>query len=227
MKTKIIFAFALCGALAFTATAAENPAQTSSDNSAAPATAGKAAAPANSAPTARSPALSTGLDDVVKLAKAGVDESVILAFVRNSGTAYTPTAQDVIQLREAGVSAQVTTTLMQHGAEVRQLAAESYQRTQPAAPAAPAPAATSQPVIVYSAAPSYVAPVSTVTVIGYPRNDYYSYPVSYSYGGYYNSGYSYPRYNYSSCYIAPRFSVGVNFGGGFRGGFHSGFGHRR
>lgn len=182
--------------------------------------------------------LSWGLDDIAKLSKAGVDESVILTFIQNSGTAYNATAQDVIQLRESGVSAPVITALMRRGGEVRQTAIEAQNQAQAAAAAQAASAAAataSAQTTAYSASPVYSAPVSTVTYIGYPRS---SYPASsYGYGGGYSPSYypgydSYPRYygSYGS-YGSPRISFGLNFGGvrfgGFHGGFRGGFRHCR
>ena len=181
--------------------------------------------------------LSWGLDDIVKLSKAGVDESVILTYVSNSGVAYNPTAQDVIQLRELGVSSQITTALMQRGGEVRQAATVEAQKQAQAGTPAASPA---QPAPVYTPPATYVAPASTVTYIGYPS--YPSYGYSYAPTYYYSYPY-YPRYYgyYGGFY--PRVSFGINLGhvgfGGFRGGLnrggfshggfshHGGFGHHR
>ena len=168
----------------------------------------------NVAPT-KAPKLSWGLDDVVKLSKAGVDESVIHSYIQNSGVGYNPTAQDIIQLRELGVSSQITAALMQRGSEVRQAATVEAQKQAQAAASAAAPA---QAAPVYTAPATYVAPASTVTYIGYPS-------YGYSYGGYYGpSYYSYPYY-YGGFY--PSVAVGFRFGGGhfggFPGGFHGGF----
>jgi len=178
------------------------------------------AATAEVTATVSTPALSTGLDEVVKLSKAGVDESVILVYVRNSPTAYTPTAQDLIQLRDSGVSPTVTAALMQRGDDVRKASADAL-RQNPVAQPAPA----QQPTIV--AGPNYVAPASTVTVVGYPQTYAYGYPADYyrygyGYSSYYPYSY-YSRYGYSSCYSYPGFAVGVNFGGygGYYG--HSGY----
>lgn len=165
--------------------------------------------------------LSWGLDDIVKLSKAGVDETVILTYIKNSGVGYNPTAQDLIQLRELGVSSLVTAALMQRGGEVRQAATvEAQKQAQAAAPAA----ANAQPAPVYAAPATYVAPASTVTYIGYPR-------YSYTYGGYcpptYYSAPYYPRYyGYYGGYY-PRVSFGVNFGHVRFSGFHGGSGHYR
>ena len=219
MKTICILAIALCGALAGSSplllagqTANGQAAGVNSTKAAETDNTPSAAARAESVAATKAPRLSWGLDDVVKLSKAGVDESVIHSYILNSGVGYNPTAQDIIQLRELGVSSQITAALMQRGSEVRQTATVEAQKQAQAA-AAPAQAAP-----VYAAPATYVAPASTVTYIGYPS-------YAYSYGGYYGpSYYSYPYY-YGGFY--PSVSVGFRFGGGHfsghSGGFHGGF----
>jgi hypothetical protein len=143
--------------------------------------------------------LSPGLDDVVKLTKGGVSESVIITYVQSSGVMYRPTAEDLIQLREAGVSGQVTTALLQRGGELHQSALKSQQQAQAAARTAAQTrsAQPAQPATTYAAAPTYLTPppasASTVTYIGAPKH--LTYPVNsyYSYGGYCRPRY-YPRY---------------------------------
>src|SRR5258706_16044924 len=49
---------------------------------------------------ARTPYLSAGLPEVVKMHKAGVDAPVLLAFVQNSPVAYHPSAKEIIYLRD-------------------------------------------------------------------------------------------------------------------------------
>src|SRR5262249_39735257 len=77
---------------------------------------------ANTTEAAKPVRLSSGLDEVVKLTKAGVDESVILAFVQNSSVAYHPSAQEIIKLRELGISSAVITALLHRGEELHQRA---------------------------------------------------------------------------------------------------------
>ncbi|MEY2466410.1 MAG: hypothetical protein QOD03_931 [Verrucomicrobiota bacterium] len=179
------------------------------------------------------PAYSGSINDVVKLAKSGVDESVVLAYIKTSSGPYQPNANEIVKLHNEGISSPVITAILERGGELRQ----QYQSTQAASPASysqPAPAVVEQPQY---AQPVYSAPVSTVAYIGggYPS---YSYPAYYGYGysSYYPysySSYCYPRY-YSSCYprigfyggFGPRFSVGgrigdFRFGGNFHGGFAS------
>jgi hypothetical protein len=181
--------------------------------------------------------LSFGLDEIAKLAQSGTEESVMLSYIQTSPIAYRATADDIIQLREAGVSSTVLTAMMHRGGELRERAAQTQTPASAPVPqtvvaAAPAPATT------YVAPVAYEPPtVSVVYVGGYP-----SYGYSYGYYGY-GGCYSYPRY--SSCYyprfntcsypartfcsaaFTPRFSVGASFGGGHRGGFAGGFHHRR
>ncbi len=172
--------------------------------------------------------LSPGLDEILKLHKAGVDDSVLLSFIQNSSVAYRPSAQEILELRENGISTPVITALLQHGGELRQRDAEAAAQSQPPAPA---PAVSTPPAVpsptpvqpaAYYAAPT-VYPVSSPTVV------YAPYPVySYPYGGCY-----YPRYYtglgfYGGFY--PSISLGLRFGGGHLsghfGGYHGGFHHR-
>lgn len=221
MKAIRILAIGLCGTLAgssplvLAGQTANDQAAGANTTSSANVTAPKAAK------------LSWGLDDIVKLSKAGVDESVILTYVSNSGVAYNPTAQDLIQLRELGVSPQITAALMQRGSEARQAATvEAQKQAQATAPAA----APAQPAPVYTPPATYEAPASTVTYIGYPS--YPSYGYSYAPAYYYSYPY-YPRYYgyYGGFY--PGVSFGINVGhvgfggshGGFHGSFHGGSSH--
>lgn len=93
------------------------------------------------APAPKAPAdLPAGAADAIKLTKAGLSEDVILAQIKNWNQSYTLTADQVIYLNSAGVSASVIKALM------APLPADAA----PATPAdqspgsAPAPAATTQ-----------------------------------------------------------------------------------
>ena len=58
-------------------------------------------------PIATPPEYSGDLGEVVKLAKSGVDESVIIAYVQNSPVPNRPSADEILKLRDAGVSSRV------------------------------------------------------------------------------------------------------------------------
>lgn len=145
------------------------------------------------APTpAKTHALSPGLDDIVKMHDAGVDEAVIRAYVRNSDHAYYVTADDIIKLRDLGISPGITVDLMERGGELRRarnaataqmLAANSAQLAQNQAEAAnyQSPAGYQAPEAVqptpddgyYSSYPGYT---QDYPYYGYP---YYGYPYAY------------------------------------------------
>ena len=80
---------------------------------------------------AKAAPLSAGLDDIVKLTKAKIDEPVILTFIKCSEVAYQPNAEELIKLRELGVSPMVAAALLQRGEEVRQAQKNPPQAGQP------------------------------------------------------------------------------------------------
>jgi hypothetical protein len=191
----------------------------------------------NTAP-ARSPYLSAGLPEILKLHKAGVDGAVLLAFVQNSPTAYHPSAKEIIYLRDQGISSEIISAMLRRGGELRDRAAEAAREERsrttpppsipaaPAAPASPAPpqAAAPAPVVVYASQPYPV--YTTPTYVTYPAYGY-AWPAcyNYSYGRPYYSyrcwGSSYYRAGYypsvyagyrSGCYPGRGLSVG--YGGG-------------
>jgi hypothetical protein len=91
--------------------------------------------------------LSPGLSEIIKLAQAHVEESVILAYVKNSGQVFSPSADEILYLSDLGLSQDVI------GAIVRTAPpAATPQNPQiiatapaPASPLAGPPAAVSQP----------------------------------------------------------------------------------
>ena len=165
------------------------------------------------------------LDEIAQLTKAGVGDTVILAYIKDSPTAYSLDAQDIIKLRDQGVSPEITTALIQHGAEVRQAAQEAAKESQPqtaevaAAPTYQAQQVMEQPApanVVYVAAP--VRPASTVSVHYFGAPSYHYTPTYYA-----------PRYVSSPGYVsfgssyryAPRASFSIGFGSHYRGHYSS------
>jgi len=59
------------------------------------------------------PSLSPGLSEIIKLAQAHVNEGVILAYIKNSGQAYSPTADEILYLSDIGLSQDVIGALVQ------------------------------------------------------------------------------------------------------------------
>jgi hypothetical protein len=58
------------------------------------------------------------VDEVERLTKAGVDEGVVLAYVINSAGTFNLTADQIVHLKNSGVSAQVVNAMIQHDPEL-------------------------------------------------------------------------------------------------------------
>ncbi|HVR84624.1 MAG TPA: hypothetical protein VMU54_09955 [Planctomycetota bacterium] len=143
-------------------------------------------------------------EDLKKLAAAGISDEVILSYVKANGGVAKLSAQDVIELKQAGASEKLLSVVL-GPAQV------------PTAPPAPAPSPSAGPA--YSPE-TYSTPSSTYVYDSSPY--YYSPSVSYaalSIGPvwpFYYSSYYYPRY-YNNCYrgyCGPRY-----YGGGYSRGF--------
>jgi hypothetical protein len=180
--------------------------------------------PAGAAPAKNETQLkiSTPVEEVVQLSKSGVGDAVVLSYIENSDRPYRLNAQDIIKLRDEGVSSDVTTALIRRGAEQRQAAEQAYQQQKQteAESVAAAPTYQTAPTETVAAAPApvtYYEPARSsvsVTYFGTPRYNYYYTPSYYS--RYHSYGYS-PNY-----YYPPRVSIGFGYGGHYRhGGFRS------
>ncbi len=98
--------------------------------------------------------------EVARLHLSGLDETVIKAFVERSTNPVSPTADELIYLRDIGVSPRVITVLIQQTARMREQApgtapAPAAVVTTPAAPGTPA---TNAPVVAVAALPAATVP---------------------------------------------------------------------
>ena len=127
-------------------------------------------------------------EDIKKLTAAGISDDVILSYVKSNGGVARLSAEDVVELKQAGASEKLLTSILSN-------AAPSQPKTlEKPALAPPAPAT---PTVVDST-PYYPAP-TTVYASDYSYPSSYYYPYSWYYPAYYSSWY--PRsYYYSSCY---------------------------
>jgi hypothetical protein len=188
------------------------------------------------APSEVDPAkLPYGVADVLKLSRAQVSEQVIATYIQNSGTAYNLNPNEIVYLRDQGVSERVINIML----EQRKRMIESLPQT-PSAPAQqPTPAyANTAPAAPESYAQQAYAPASTVHVIPYPAASYAYYNSYPHYYPYYSSGYYYPYYSsycrpyyggyYGGYYgYRPGLSLSFAFGGYGHGGHghHGSYGH--
>ena len=78
--------------------------------------------------------LSPGAAEVVRLAGSGVGDDVVLAYIQNSQATFNLSADDVLYLKDIGLTPQVTSAMLSHDSTLR-------GQPQQYAPAATAPAA--------------------------------------------------------------------------------------
>lgn len=219
MKIRFVPLLALCGALAISSLSVRAGDTTTTTTT---------QTTVNALPVGAAPAFSGDIPEVVTLAKSGVDESVVVAFIRNSPGPFQPSANEILRLRDAGLTSTEISAMLERGAEVRaQTAAAAptynyasgpmpttapdYNDAAPAMPTTAAPPVVTTPPVTYADPGDSTQPGSTVVYIG--GNSGYPY----YYGGYpYYYPYPYP-------YFYPGIRVGIGFHGGFRGGFGGGF----
>jgi hypothetical protein len=134
-------------------------------------------------PAAAAPALSANAAEVVRLAEAGTSDEVVLAYVQNSTATFDLSADQILYLRDIGVSSPVITAMLTrdntlHGqAPAYTYDQKLYPATAPPPPAAEAPVQPQQPEPVPTPAPSVAAAPPPVYVssppaeVGYFYND--------------------------------------------------------
>jgi hypothetical protein len=186
-----------------------------------------APAPSDAAPVR----LPYGVEDVLKLSHAQISDDIIQNYVQSSGNIYNLTPNEIVYLRNQGVSDRVVAAMLNQRKQV----SESVAQNAPAPAPAPSSAntAAAAPTYNYAAAPTDAQPQpasaptvapSTVYTIPYPQATaaYYGYPYPAYYSPYYSGGY------YGGGYWGPGISLGFAFGsgwghsGGHWGGWHGG-----
>jgi hypothetical protein len=119
--------------------------------------------------------LPANVAEVVKLANSGMGDDVVLAFVKNSRTPYNLSVDNILALRNAGLSAPVLTAMVNHDTSLKSQPEQPYtfnQKLYPpaneaqtvAAPVAPAPAVAAPAPVAQSPAPQ-PAPAPAAPVI--------------------------------------------------------------
>ncbi len=179
------------------------------------------------APAASTPAkLPYGVEDVLKLTRAQINDDIILNYIHNSGTIYNLSPQDIVYLRNQGVPDRVVNAMLDQKKKVTQVAAQAAPA--PVTPAPAIPDSASVPNAPAVAAPDYsqvapqpAPPASSVYVIPPPAVNYPYYYPYYGYSGYYGPYYG-PYYRGYYGY-GPAISFGFHFGGGSH--WHGGGGH--
>jgi hypothetical protein len=143
-----------------------------------------------SAVNAPVPQLSYGTSQILRLAQANVSDDTIMAYIKSSGNSYGLDANQIIYLRQQGISSVVITAMLNQPITATVVATPATPPAQPVAStssAAPVPTPTVAPSVTY---------VQTVPATTYYQPYYYPafaiYPavsLSFGWGGYYRGGY--------------------------------------
>src|SRR5208282_4036939 len=158
------------------------------------------------------PQLSYGVPQVLQLEQAKVSDGVIVNYIQNSGTIYSLKADEIVYLKQQGVSDAALNAMLNQRTRLtgstEPAATTASSTTASAQTYTPAP----QPAVTYvQTTPAYV-PSSTVYVI--PDTQ------TYQYGTYYYSGYPYYSYPYYGGYYGwPAVSLSFGWGGYYGGGY--------
>ena len=166
-----------------------------------------------------------GVDDVLKLARSNISEDIILNYIQNSGTIYNLGPQDIVYLRNQGVSDRVVSAMLNQRKQVEAAAAAqsnvqtpqavSYAPVVPYAAAVPEAASAPVAPVYEDSGQAVPAAASSVYVIPYPQ-------ATAAYYGYYGYPYGY----YGSYYYGPSVSIGFGFGSSCYGhGYYHGYSH--
>jgi hypothetical protein len=162
-----------------------------------------------------------GVEDVLKLSRAQISDDIVLNYIRSSGTIYNLAPNDIVYLRNQGVSDRVLNAMLDQRKRLTEAAAAATPQPTaptlaPISPMSPEAAAGNVSAVEPGYAepgPSYVepAPVSTVYVIPHAPAAYNFYAGYAPYWGYY--GYSYPSFGgyYRACF-RPAVCYGARFG---------------
>lgn len=82
------------------------------------------------------------LAEIIKMANAGVDEGVMLAYVTNSASTFSVGSEEIIYLNDIGVPSTVVTSMIQHDQALKSQAATTTLAVSTPAPAPPAATAS-------------------------------------------------------------------------------------
>lgn len=157
------------------------------------------------------PPLSSGVSQVVELAQAQVNDATIVNYVQNSGVAYSLKANDIIYLKQQGVSDTVVNAMLnQHNSTASAEIA--------AAPANNSTTYIQSQTVVAQPAVTYIQPAPVSSVIIIPDSQtarydhwYYNHANGFRYGNGFDS-WAYTTY--------PAVSVSVGYGAIRDGHFH-------
>lgn len=157
----------------------------------------------SSAPTTAQPQLSYGVSQIVKLAQAKVGDDTMIAYINNAGNSYGLNADQIIYLKQQGVSEAVIMAILNQPKQGVAVATPATPAPQPVASSTDTTGSGST-ITTASGSTATVAPTVTYVQTA-PAATYYYQP------------YYYPAYAW---YPPVALSLGWGWGGGWHGGWH-------
>ncbi len=149
----------------------------------------------------------------MQLSQAKVSDSTIITYIKNSGNSYGLDANQIIYLRQQGVSDAVINTMLNQRNNEMAAAVQTASQAITAPPqqsysdtGAQTATAAAQPTV------TAFAPSSTVYII--PDTQ------TYRYNAYYYQSYHYPYYAWPYSAVSYSFGFGGRWGGGYYHGWH-------
>ncbi len=119
------------------------------------------------APAVAVPQVSPAAAEVVKLASSGVGDEVVMAYIRNSPAVFDLSADQLLYLKDVGLSSQVVTAMLDHDnalkSQAQAAAPQQVEQPQPApapAPAQPQPQQQFAPSAQPGSAPQGAQPIA-------------------------------------------------------------------
>ena len=88
---------------------------------------------------------SEGFDDLAKMAKSGVNDDVLLAYIDASNVAYDLTVDEILYFNDLGVSPKVVSSIVKHGKELREAGLNAAPQRPLDPPPSPTPAIAAPP----------------------------------------------------------------------------------
>jgi hypothetical protein len=159
--------------------------------------------------------------EIVRLSSAGLGDDVVLAFVNTSKSLYSLSANDILQLKDLGVSQTVLVAMLKHDSSLRipnPPGQPNYNNNQPLPPANPAPIGQTVQQPGTSVNPYQLAPATTVVVAPAPPTQVEYIPAAPAPDYYWAPGYW--GWNDGWVWIGGSWNLGVGYGwgwGGYRG----------
>src|SRR5437660_4754832 len=105
------------------------------------------------------PTMAPAAAEVIRLAQAGVGEEVVLSYIQNSTTPFYLTADQILYLKDLGISSQVTTAMLNRDAMLRsqpQIAQGPPPAAEPPQPTVPVEAPLTPPPVEVASPPPQV-----------------------------------------------------------------------